>query len=335
MIIGRLRPILPYFVFALILAVLPYIFDATPFFTVSTAVQMAIMSIATLGLVLLMGQAGQISIGQAAFFGIGAFSSAILTTRWEIAPIWACLVGMVIAGVIAWVVGLAIFRVRGHYLALATIAFGLSLSYLARQIEITGGASGILGIPSIEIGALTLFDDLSFYYLAATILLICLILTHNLTRSMFGRSLLAIGDSEIAADSVGINTAKQKRGIFVIAAVLAALAGSLQAHWVTFIDYHALDLMLSIEILIMAAVGGLVTVWGAPVGAFIVIALSRAAKETIPSLFPNVGGQYEIVVYGIALIIVLLYLPNGVAGTVRDVFAGRSRDASQQPKEPA
>src|SRR5699024_1091481 len=111
MTIGRLRPILPYFVFALILAVMPYIFDATPFFTVSTAVQMAIMSIATLGLVLLMGQAGQISIGQAAFFGIGAFSSAILTTRWEIAPIWACLVGMVIAGVIAWVVGLAIFRV--------------------------------------------------------------------------------------------------------------------------------------------------------------------------------------------------------------------------------
>src|SRR5699024_8557725 len=104
MTLGKLGPILPYAVFAVILAVLPYVFDAPPFLTVSAAVQIVIMSIATLGLVLLMGQAGQISIGQAAFFGIGAFSSAILTTRWEIAPLWACVVGMVIAGVIAWVV---------------------------------------------------------------------------------------------------------------------------------------------------------------------------------------------------------------------------------------
>lgn len=325
---ARMRPLLPYAVCLVALLVVPPVFTRVPFFTMSTGVQMAIMAIATLGLTLLMGHAGQISIGQAAFFGIGAFSSAILTTRYGIAPIAAMVFGMVLAGLVAYVVGLGIFRVRGHYLALATIAFGLSLGYLARQVEITGGVSGILDVPHLAIGPVMFRSDLSVYYLAAAVLFVVLVLGRNLTRSMFGRSLVALGDSEMAASSSGIDTARHKRTVFVIAAVFAALAGSLQAHWITFVDYHTLDLLLSIQILIMASVGGLGTVWGAPVGAFLVISLSQAAKETLPMVFPNVGGQFEIVVYGLALIIVLLFLPSGVAGWMVEAARDRRRRAA-------
>lgn len=311
-----LTRVLPYLVCAAILLLVPAVFTRVPFFTMATAVLMGIMAIATLGLTILMGYAGQISIGQAAFFGIGAFSSAVLTVKAGVAPFLAIVIGLLLSAALAWVVGLAIFRVSGHYLALATIAFGLVLGFLARQLGITGGASGIFGVPRLAIGPIYLRTDLSMYYFVAALLFVALVVTHNLTLSMYGRSLLAIGDSEIAASSSGLDTAQHKRMAFVISAVLASLAGSLQAHWITFVDYHTLDLMLSIQILIMASVGGLWTVWGAPVGAFLVITLSQAAKETFPRLFPNVGGQYEIVVYGVALILVLLFLPRGVAGSL-------------------
>jgi branched-chain amino acid transport system permease protein len=314
-----------YAVFAAALLLVPAVFTRVPFFTMSTAVQMAVMAIATLGMVVLMGHAGQISIGQAAFFGIGAFSSAIGTTELSLSPIVALVAGMALAGAVAYVVGLGIFRVSGHYLALATIAFGLALGFVARQVEVTGGASGIFGVPDLAIGTMAFRDDLSFYYLAAAVLFVAVVLVRNLVRSMFGRSLLALGDSEIAAASSGIDTARHKRTAFVIAAVLAALAGSLQAHWITFVDYHTLDLLLSIQILIMATVGGVANVWGAAVGSFLVISLSQAAKETLPRLFDDIGGQFEIVVYGIALIVVLLSLPKGVAGSLAEVGARRGR----------
>lgn len=330
----RLLDLLPLAVCAGILLLVPAVFTRVPFFTMATAVLMGIMAIATLGLTILMGYAGQISIGQAAFFGIGAFSSAILTTRAGVAPILAILVGMVLSAALAWVVGLAIFRVSGHYLALATIAFGLVLGFLARQLEITGGASGIFGVPRLALGPIYLNSDLAMYYFVAALLLVALAVTRNLTRSMYGRSLLAIGDSEIAASSSGLNTARHKRTAFVIAAVLGSLAGSLQAHWITYVDYHTLDLMLSIQILIMASIGGLGTVWGAPVGAFLVITLSQAAKETLPRLFPNIGGQYEIVVYGVALILVLLFMPRGVAGALLHWRPWRRDRHADRPGDP-
>jgi branched-chain amino acid transport system permease protein len=323
-VIARLRPLLPVAVLVAVLLLVPAVFTRVPFFTMSTAVQMAVLAIATAGLTLLMGHAGQISIGQAAFFGIGAYTSAILTTRAAVPPIAALLVGIVLSGLVAWLVGRLIFRVSGHYLALATLAFGLMLGYLARQLSLTGGASGIVDIPRLAIGTFVLQGDLRYYYLAAAVLVVVLVLSRNLVASLFGRSLVALGDSEIAAASVGVDTARHKRVVFVVAAVFASVAGSLYAHWVTFVDYHTLDLLLSLQLLIMATVGGLRSVWGAPVGAFIVITLSQAARELLPRIAPNVGGDFEIAVYGIALILVLLFLPQGVVGGVRALARSRS-----------
>lgn len=324
---ATLRGFAPYALFAALLLLVPAVFTRVPFYTMSTAVQIGILAIATLGLTLLMGFAGQISIGQAAFYGMGAYTSAILTTRSGIPPLVALVVGAVISGVVAYLVGRFIFRVRGHYLALATLAFGLTLGYVARQLEVTGGASGIVDIPRLALGPLVLRGDLRYYYLVAAVLFILVVLARNLVRSLFGRALVALGDSEIAASSAGVDIARHKRTVFVIAAVFASLAGSLYAHWVTFVDYHTLDLLLSLQLLIMATVGGLRTVWGAPVGAFIVITLSQAAKELLPRLPTNAGGQFEIAVYGIALILVVLFLPRGVMGGLLDAVGRRRRPA--------
>ncbi|WP_158288621.1 branched-chain amino acid ABC transporter permease [Ornithinimicrobium flavum] len=213
----------------------------------------------------------------------------------------------------------------GHYLALATIAFGLTLGFVARQVSITGGASGIFGVPDLAIGTMAFRDDLSFYYLAAAILFVAVVLVRNMLGSMFGRSLLALGDSEIAASSSGISTARHKRTAFVVAAVLAALAGSLQAHWIAFVDYHTLDLLLSIQILIMATVGGVGTVWGAAVGSFIVIALSHAAKETASCLPQRRRPVRDHRVWRGARRRAALHA-KGVAGTVADALPGRRKE---------
>lgn len=319
--------------FAVLVAVLllvPAVFTRVPFYTMSTAVQMAILSIATVGLTLLTGAAGQISIGQAAFYGLGAYTSAILTSRSALSPLLALLAGMALAGLTAYLVGLFIFRVRGHYLALATLALGLVLGYVSKQLPVTGGAEGIVDIPKLALGPLTLDTDLGFYYLAAGVLTAVLLLAWHVTRSPFGLSLQAIRDSDVAAAACGVPIAARKRAVFVLAAVLAALAGSLYAHWVTFVDYHTLDLLLSLQLLIMATIGGLRTVWGAPVGAFIVITLTQAAKEVLPRVAPNVGGQFEIVVYGVALILVLLFLPTGVAGGISGLVRRRSPRGGDQ-----
>lgn len=324
----------PYAVFVGVLLLVPAVFTRVPFFTMANAVQMGILAIATLGLVLLAGFAGQISIGQAAFYGIGAYSSAILTTRAGIPPVGGVVVGAVLCGLAAYLVGSFIFRVRGHYLALATLAFGLMLGNIARQLEITGGASGIVDIPQLALGPLIITGDLRYYYLVAAVLLIVIVLARNLVNSTFGRSLRALGDSEIAAASSGVDLARHKRVVFVVAAVFASVAGSLYAHWVTFVDYHTLDLLLSIQLLIMATVGGLRTVWGAPVGAFLVLTLSQGAQELLPRLSSNVGGEFEIAVFGFALILVLLFLPSGVAGGLLGLLKRRRRTESSARTDP-
>jgi len=320
---NAVRRIAPYAVFVAVLLLVPAVFTRVPFFTMATAVQMTILAIATLGLILLAGFAGQISLGQAAFYGIGAYSSAILTTRVALSPVLGIVIGMVLCGLVAYVVGSFVFRVRGHYLALATLAFGLMLGSIARQLDITGGASGIVDIPRLAVGPLVVGSDLRYYYLAAALLVVATVLARNLVGSLFGRSLRALGDSEIAAASAGVSVAAHKRAVFVVAAVFASLAGSLYAHWVTFVDYHTLDLLLSIQLLIMATVGGLRTVWGAPVGALLVLSLSQAAQEVLPRLPTDIGGEFEIAVYGLALIVVLLLLPRGIAGAVADRVQGR------------
>lgn len=303
--------------YALLLAVLllvPAVFTRVPFLTMSVAVLMGIQAIAALGLVPLTGHGGQISLGQAAFFAIGGYTSGILTTRWHVNALLALVAGMVLAAGIAYLVGLFIFRAEGQYLALATLSFGLAVSSLANQLPLTGAADGLSGIAPLAPIGRQLADDLSVYYLVAAVLLVAVVAVDTLLRSPVGDALTALGDSPVATAAAGISVAALRRNSFALSAAPAALAGSLYAHWSTFMDSGQAGILNSIQLLIIATIGGVRTVWGAPIGAFLITMFSEASKSLVPHVIPGASGNYEIVVYGIALIVTLLFLPQGVAG---------------------
>jgi branched-chain amino acid transport system permease protein len=315
---ARLPAALPYVGFLGGLLLVPALFTRVPLYTMGNGVHMAVVAIAALGLVPLTGYAMQVSIGQAAFYGTGAYASAVLTVRHGLPSPIAAAAGMALAAAAAYLLGLLLFRVEGHYLALATLGLGLVLTIVARQVEVTGGAEGLPGVPALAPFGVELVGDLAFYYLAAGVLFVAVVAVGALLRSRVGRSLVAVGDSPAAAAASGIDIAARKRLAFVVSAVLAAAAGALYAHWVGYVDPSALDLPLSLQLLIVATVGGLRTVWGAPVGAFLVVSLLQISQETLPRVSERVGGQTETIAYGLVLVLVLvlvlLLLPDGVAG---------------------
>jgi branched-chain amino acid transport system permease protein len=287
----------------------PYAFQNLTLFTLSSGVLMTLLAIGSLGMVPLTGLARQVSLGQAAFYGIGGYASAILTTRYAVNAWLGILAGAVLSAAVAWVLGSVIFRIQGHYLSLATLAFGLALAALANEVPFTGRNAGISGIPALSLPGVTFDDDLSTYYLFAAILLAAIAVMHLILRSGFGRSLTAAGDSPIAAAASGINIKGLRRTAFVLSAVTVSLAGSGYAHWYRFVDPSMLGILASVQLLIIVTVGGRESVWGAPLGAFAVVTLAQAAQQ-----LPSAGASNELTAYGIVLILSLLLLPRGLAG---------------------
>ncbi len=306
-----------YAVFLVVLLLVPAIFTRVPFYTMSVAVLMGLQAITALGLVPLTGHGRLISLGQAAFYGIGGYTSALLSTRLDVAPVLGVAAGVVLAAGVAWLLGRFLFRVQGHYLALATLSFGLMLSFLVAQLPLTGATNGITGVGSMSVFGFRFTTDLDTYYLVALVVLIAVVLVDSLMRSPIGKALTAVGDSPVAAASSGVSISALRRGTFALAAALAALSGGLYVHWTSYADPSMLGILNSVQVLVVAVVGGLRTVWGAPLGALMVLSLSEAAKTLLPNVVPHASGNYEIVVYGAVLILVVLFLPNGVAGLAR------------------
>lgn len=317
-----------YAVFLAVLLLVPAIFTRVPFYTMSVAVVMGLQAITALGLVPLTGHGRQISIGQAGFYGIGGYTSALLSTELGVSPVLGTTAGAALAAGVAWVLGRFLFRVQGHYLALATLSFGLTLGFLFAQLPLTGATSGITAVPSMNVFGLQISSDLDTFYLTAVVLLVATIVVDSLLRSPLGRAMTAAGDSPIAAAASGVSISALRRGMFALSAVLAAISGGLYVHWTSFADPSMLNILNSIQFLVVATVGGLRTVWGAPLGAFVVITLSEAAKTAIPKVIPGAFGNYEIVVYGVTLILVLIFLPDGVAGLFRRTRRPRAAQAS-------
>jgi branched-chain amino acid transport system permease protein len=325
--LGAAGAVLPHTILVGVLLLVPAVFTRVPLYTMGNGVQMVIVAVAALGLVPLTGYARQVSIGQAAFYGTGAYASAILTVRLGLPPLAAAAAGLALAAATAWLLGLLLFRVQGHYLALATIGLGLVLTIVAREVEVTGGSEGLAGVPALAPFGFELAGDVGYWYLAAGVLVVAVPAVAALLRSRVGRALVAVGDAPAAAAASGIDIAAHRRLAFMVSAVLAAGAGSLYAHWVGYVDPSTLDLPLSLQLLIVATAGGLRTVWGPPVGAFLVVSLLQLSQETLPQVSERVGGQTEVVAYGFALVLVLLVLPDGVAGTAGAALAHRLRAA--------
>ncbi|MGA8116224.1 MAG: branched-chain amino acid ABC transporter permease [Actinocatenispora sp.] len=309
----------PYALFVAALLLVPFVFTRLPPYTMSDGVLMMLLAVAALGLVPLTGYAGQVSLGQAAFYGTGAYTTAILTVRYD-QSVWLSIVaGAAIAGLFAYLLGRALFRAAGHYLTLATIAVGLTLGVVVQQVDLTGRAEGLPGVTPLSLFGADISDDVSFFYLAAGVLLVATAVVRLVCRSLFARTLLAISDSTVAAQSCGVNPAPLKRSMFVLAAILSSVAGSLYATWSGYVDASTLGLNVSLQLLIIVTVGGRRSVFGAAVGAFVVVSLVRFAKEWLPAVSTHAGGQVEIIAYGLALILVLRLLPRGIVGGVVDL----------------
>ncbi|MFC0297949.1 branched-chain amino acid ABC transporter permease [Geobacillus jurassicus] len=286
-------------------------------YVLSTLILIGLYALVSTGMTLLMGYAGQISLGQAAFYGIGAYASAYLTAHAGWSPWLALAAGAVLAALVALVVGIPVFRLREHYLALATLGFGVIMFTFFKEWKgITGGLNGFFGIPTIRIGGFSLQSDLHFYYLVSLFVLAGLWFAHNIVRSRVGRALRAIHGSEVAASSLGVNITKYKLQIFMLSAVYASIAGSLYAHYVTFINPDLFGIVPSIYFLIMVVIGGSAHVWGGLIGAAVYVCLGEWLKAVVPLLLPNAGGEFEIVFFGLLLVVMLIYMPNGLTGVV-------------------
>ncbi len=315
----------PIAIIVLVVVIIAIPFFVTGNYHLSIMIFIAIHAMLAMGLCLLMGYAGQISLGHTAFFGIGAYASGILTVKAHLNPWLAMLLALVFTGLVAYVLGIPIFRLKGHNLAMATLGFGIIVYIVFVEWSgLTGGPSGLSGIPSIGIGSFEFDKDVKFYYLAWALAILLLILSLNIVDSRVGRALRAIDGSEIAAEVMGVDSAKYKIQIFVVGAVFASVAGSLYAHYLTFLNPGPFGLSLTIALLVMVVIGGLTSAWGAVLGAGIITMLTEVLRGVMEKVTKGATGEYEIIVFGMILMLVMIFMPQGLVpalvGWVRRLF---------------
>jgi branched-chain amino acid transport system permease protein len=283
----------------------------------SLMIFIGISTMVTVGLCLLLGYTGQVSLGQAAFYGTGAYISAILSKTYSVSPWLAMLIAAIGTGAFAYVIGYPIFRLKGNYLAMATLGLGIIMWILFRQLgQYTGGPDGMAGIPYLAIGGFVLDTSFKRYFLVWCFCLAVLLISQNIVNSRTGRALRAIHGSEAAAESIGINVDQFKVKIFVLSAVYASLAGSLFVHHLRFVSPQPFDFLASVKLVVMAVIGGLASVWGAIFGA----GTTRILSDELLLRF----GEWDVVIYGLILMLVMIFMPEGLFVRLKDVL-GRWR----------
>jgi len=307
-----------------------------PPFWITLLNYIGLYSIVALGLVLLTGVAGQTSFGQAAFVGIGAYVTAYLSTRFETLSWlpWLNLVfGLALTALIALALGFITLRMRGHYLPLATIAWGISLYFLFGNLEFLGGHTGMTGIPALSVAALELRNERYFCYLIWAIAVAVLWTTRNLLDSRPGRAIRALKGGLDMAEAFGVNTGRLKIVAFIYAALLACVSGWLYAHLQRFVNPTPFGLNQGIEYLFMAVVGGAGSVWGAVVGATLVTLLKTQLQDWLPTLLGR-SGNFEVIVFGILIVLLLQRTRDGVWPWLARLLPARTAPPLRSGAEP-
>jgi branched-chain amino acid transport system permease protein len=263
-----------------------------------------INTILAVALNLLLGYAGQISLGHAGFFGLGAYISGVMTATYGFNPWLVMLAAAIAVGILAFGIGFPILKLKGHYLAMATLGLGIIIYIVFNEtIEVTGGPSGLSGIPNLKIGAITFDNDIKNYYLIWFFALAVILLAVNLTNSRIGRAFRAIHDSEVAARVMGVNARILKVQVFALSALISSLAGSLYAHTMTFVSPVAFGFNFSVELLTMVVIGGLGSIYGSLLG---------AALLTLLPEFLRFMHDYDIIFYGLLLMLMVMFMPGGL-----------------------
>ena len=290
---------------ALVIALMPLVIANNYLYDV--AILVALNAIVCVGLKLLIGYAGQISLGHAGFFGLGAYGSALLTVRYAWPPLAALTAATAGVALIAFVVGRPILRLKGHYLAMATLGFGIIVSIvISTEDGLTGGPDG-MPVPPLTLFGFVVQGERAWYWLAGGCLLLAVWIASNLIASPTGRALRALHTSEVAAEVAGIDSARHKLLVFVVSAVFAAIAGGLTAYYAGFITPAKASFLHSIELVTMVVFGGMASTFGAVVGA--------AVLTVLPQLL-TVLKDYEMVVFGALLMLTMIFFPRGIVPTL-------------------
>lgn len=292
----------------------------------------------TVGVALLMGYAGQVSLGQAAFYAVGGYTAALLTMH-GVPSIIGLLCAPLAAAILAALVGIPILRLRGHYLAFATLALQLILLSIVGQVEFFGGDIGLQGIPQLGIGGALMSDPRGYAWVTWLGVVIVLLLSRNIMASRPGRGLRALAGSEVAAASSGVPVARYRLTVFALSAGFAGLAGGIYAFFIGYIAPGSFPVLLSFEFVVMAVVGGLGTVWGPLLGAAVITVLVQVLNSlgTAPGMPSYASSVFSYAVYALLLVLVLLFLPRGLlpalTGGLRRLTRGQ--DAQRRPGVPA
>lgn len=303
-------------------------------------VYIGLYAVVVIGLSLLMGFAGQVSLGQGSFFAIGAYGTALLTMRVGLPPLLSLAAACAGTGLLAALVGLPLLRLRGHYLAFATLAFQLIvLSLIGEARGLTGGDTGLIGIPTLSLGPLALtgrYRVFVFSYVVWVLVAAALALSWNLIHSRPGRALRALAGSEAGALASGVGVGSYKLRVFAFSAALAGVAGGLFAFFVGYIAPETFPILLSVEFLLMAAVGGMGSIFGALAGTVVIYLLLQALQVlgTLPGMPLHAPVVFSYAVYALTLILILLFLPEGIvpaiAGLLRSLFERRGGGAERR-----
>ncbi|HEY7804666.1 MAG TPA: branched-chain amino acid ABC transporter ATP-binding protein/permease [Orrella sp.] len=315
---------------------------------VSVLNYIGLYAMVALGLVLLTGVGGLTSFGQAAFVGMGAYTTAVLSTSTDL-PVWLAWVGaspwltLVVALLLtvglAFVLGALTLKLSGHFLPLGTIAWGISLYFLFGNLPGLGGHTGITGIPPVSFFGVTLDQGAEVYYLILVFLLVGMLFIHNLLDSRQGRAIRALKGGRIMAEAMGVDTNRSRMVIFLLAAMLACMSGWLYAHMQRFINPTPFGLHIGIEYLFMAVVGGAGYVWGALLGAAIITIAKQWLQDLLPALL-GTSGNFEMIVFGLIMVLVLQRAPDGLWPVIRRLVPIRvpnkrvNPDAVDLPRRP-
>ena len=326
--------------FLVLLAAAPLVL---PDFYVTLLNYIGLSALVALGLVLLTGVGGLTSFGQAAFVGLGAYTTAWLTTSQELpgwlafiggSPWLALIAGLVLTALVAIILGSVTLKLSGHFLPLGTMAWGISLYFLFGNMEFLGGHGGLSGIPAISLFGYELVENREYYYLVWAFVLLGLFTTRNLLDSREGRAIRALKGGMVMAEAMGVDTSRARMVIFVIAALQACAAGWLYAHLQRFVNPTPFGLHIGIEYLFMAVVGGAGQVWGALVGAGVITVLKQWLQDILPKVFGS-AGNYEVIVFGVMMVIVLQRARDGLWPLLARIVpvreAPRAIDATAEP----
>lgn len=277
-------------------------------YLVSLLVVIGLQALPAIGLALIAGYTGQISLGHAAFYGLGAYAAALIG-KWFGTPAWLDIpLATAIVAMIAWAIGWLVFRLKGHYLAMATLAFGIIVQVGFVELrDVTGGPNGLTGIPPLNLFGHALDGDFAFLPVVWVVTVATIFCAENLIASPAGLAMRAISENETLTRSVGNDVQSVKRTMMMLSGLCCALGGSLYAHYVRYLSPGPFDVGFSVKLLLMVAIGGFADIWGVLFGVFFVTLTGELLKPL---------GAYDVVAYGMLLIISVIYCPNGLLRSI-------------------